>query len=198
VLKIPIRPEGERVAWVVDGQRALALGAGDARTLPIPVVGFISDDIEIQRVPRDVPARKIPSELCSLLNRDPKSPFHKLIGRASVTASAGAVVADTAIVATIRNSINNPFGALAPFRAAGHSPVDMQSMYEALTTYWSAVREVFKQAWGLPPGESRLMHSAGIQAMGVLMDCIYLRHAGKGNEYQAIRDDLEKMRPAGR
>jgi hypothetical protein len=37
------------------------------------------------------------------------------------------------------------------------------------------------------------MHSAGIEAMGVLMDRIYTRHAGKPNEPQAIRQDLEKM-----
>ena len=43
--------------------------------------------------------------------------------------------------------------------------------------------------------ESRLMHSAGIQAMGVLMDRIYARHAGTSNELKAVRSDLERIAP---
>ena len=45
----------------------------------------------------------------------------------------------------------------------------------ALVLYWSAVRDTFPEAWGKPPTESRLMHSAGIRAMGALMDQIMLR-----------------------
>ena len=41
---------------------------------------------------------------------------------------------------------------------------------ELLVAYWSAVRDVFPEAWGRPPTESRLMHGAGIRAMGRLMD----------------------------
>jgi DGQHR domain-containing protein len=225
LLIIPIRPEGERVAWIVDGQqRSLALAESNTPTLPVPVVGFVSDDIAIQReqfilvnkarplptrlinellpetggviLPRDLASRKIPSTLCNLLNRDPKSPFHKLIKRTSAPDSETAIITDTAIVTMIRNSISNPLGALAPFKSAGDDAADLQAMYKTLTTYWNAVRDVFKSAWGLPPQESRLMHSAGIQAMGVLMDRIYARHAGKSNEYQTIRQDLEKMRRA--
>ena len=39
------------------------------------------------------------------------------------------------------------------------------------------------------------MHSAGIEAMGVLMDRMYARHAGKADEYHAVRHDLELMAP---
>lgn len=222
LLKLPIRPEGERVACIVDGQqRSLALAESNTPTLQIPVVAFVLDDIGIQReqfilvnkarplptrlinellpetggviLPRDLPVRKIPSELCDLLNRDPKSPFHKLIKRVSVPDSASAVVTDTTIVTMVRNSLNNPSGALAPFKPMGDEVVDIRSIYKILITYWNAVKDVFKQAWGLPPSKSRLMHSAGIQAMGVLMDHVYARHAGNTNEYQGIRDDLEKM-----
>ena len=35
--------------------------------------------------------------------------------------------------------------------------------------------KLFPEAWGLPSTESRLMHSAGIQAMGHLMDRIIPR-----------------------
>jgi DGQHR domain-containing protein len=222
LLKVPVRPEGERVAWIVDGQqRSLALAESNTPGLPVPVVGFISDDIGIQReqfilvnkarplptrlinellpetggviLPRDLAVRKIPSTLCNQLNRDPKSPFHKLIKRTSAPDSETAIITDTAIVTMIRNSISNPLGALAPYKSAGEDAADIQAMYKTLTTYWNAVKDVFKSAWGLPPTESRLMHGAGIQAMGVLMDRIYARHAGSKNEYGSIRSDLEKM-----
>src|SRR4030095_12718223 len=109
-LTLPLRAEGERVAWMVDGQqRSLALSESSSPELPVPVVGFVSDDLAVQReqfilvnkarplptrlinellpetsgvvLPRDLASRKIPSELCNLLNRDKKSPFHKLIKR---------------------------------------------------------------------------------------------------------------------
>lgn len=221
-LSIPLRPEGERVAWIVDGQqRSLALSESNNPNLPVPVIGFISDDLATHReqfilvnkarplptrlinellpetggviLPRDLAARKIPSELCNLLNRDPKSPFFKLIRRLSQPDSTTAVITDTAVIRMIKNSINSPLGALAPFKAAGDSSADIPSMYKILTSFWTAVKEVFAEAWGLPPTKSRLMHSAGIEAMGVLMDRVYARHSGKADEYSAIKRDLEKM-----
>src|SRR5215813_9827228 len=106
-LSIPIRAEGRRVAWIVDGQqRSLALSRTKNTDISVPVVAFISGDIDTQReqfilvnkarplpvrlinellpeigvlLPRDLGIRKIPSELCNLLNRDPKSPFFELI-----------------------------------------------------------------------------------------------------------------------
>jgi DGQHR domain-containing protein len=223
-LTIPIRNEGQRVAWIVDGQqRSLALAACRNPDLPVPVVGFVSDDLKVQReqfilvnkarplpsrlinellpetgslvLPRDLASRKIPSELCTLLNRDSKSPFFGLIKRLSAGTKAGAVITDTAVVKMIRNSISSPLGALAPFKAAGSDAADIGAMYKTLLTYWTAVKDVFPTAWGLPPTQSRLMHSAGIEAMGVLMDRVYARHAGKSNEYQVIRQDLERIAP---
>jgi DGQHR domain-containing protein len=195
----------------VDGQqRSLALSESNKPKLAVPVIGFISDDLAEQReqfilvnkarplptrlinellpetagvvLPRDLAARKIPSELCNLLNRDKKSPFHKLVKRLSEPDSDTAVITDTAVVKMIKNSINNPLGALAPYKSVGNDSADIRSMYKTLCAYWSAVRDVFKDAWGLPSTQSRLMHSAGIEAM-----------AGKPDEYQAIRQDLERM-----
>jgi hypothetical protein len=68
-------------------------------------------------------------------------------------------------------------------------------MYGTLVTFWKAVRDVFPSAWGLPPTKSRLMHSAGIEAMGILMDRMLARHGGKNNEAHAIKADLQKIAP---
>ncbi|MEX3639190.1 DGQHR domain-containing protein DpdB [Paraburkholderia sp. BR14320] len=226
-LTIPVYDEGQRVAWIVDGQqRSLALAQTGSKSIPVPVVGFVSDSLEIQReqfilvnkakplptrlinellpetrsilLPRELSVRKVPSEICNLLNRDPESPFHKLIKRISEKGSSTSVITDTAVIAMIRNSMNNPLGALAPYKSSGRDGVDVEGMYHVLLTYWSAVRDVFPEAWGVDPRSSRLMHSAGIEAMGVLMDRIYARLSGLGEDYKTVRKELEKMAPACR
>lgn len=228
-LTIPLYDEGQRVAWVVDGQqRSLALAQAENREIAVPVVGFVSDRLDIQReqfilvnkakplptrlinellpetsgvlLPRELSLRKVPSELCGLLNRDPASPFFQLIKRPSDGASTNtAVVTDTAVINMIRNSINNPLGALATHRLTNHGRdgVDLESMYRLLLTFWSAVRKVFATAWGRDARHSRLMHSAGILAMGVLMDRIYARISPL-DDVNAVERELRKVAPACR
>jgi DGQHR domain-containing protein len=231
-LTIPVYDEGERVAWIVDGQqRSLALAQSNNKKLAVPVIAFISDSLEVQReqfiivnkakplptrlinellpetrsalLPRDLNLRKVPYEICNLLNRDPKSPFYKLIKRSSDSKQANketntAVIIDTAVTKIIRSSMNNPLGALYPFKPNGTDSGDIQAMYNIVVTFWSAVRDVFPDAWAKDPRHSRLMHSAGIEAMGLLMDRIYARISGSGDEYKAVRKELEKMAPSCR
>jgi DGQHR domain-containing protein len=226
-LTIPVYQEGKRVAWIVDGQqRSLALAQAAKKNIAVPVVGFVSDSLEVQReqfilvnkakplpsrlinellpetggilLPRDLSSRKVPSELCNLLNRDPNSPFHKLIKRPSDRATTAAVVTDTPVVTMIRNSINNPLGALAPYKASARESADIESMYKLLVTFWSAVKAVFPDAWGKDPRQSRLMHSAGIEAMGVLMDRIYARLPGSDEDAKTVQRELERVAPACR
>jgi len=231
-LTIPIYEEGERVAWIVDGQqRSLALAQSQNKALPVPVIAFISDSLEIQReqfilvnkakplptrlinellpetrsmlLPRDLNVRKVPYELCNLLNRDQKSPFHKLIKRPSDSKTeskqvGAAVIIDSAVTKMIRNSMNNPLGALYPYKPNGSDAGDLQAMYTILVTFWSAVRDVFPEAWAKDPRQSRLMHSAGIEAMGVLMDRINARLPGAGGDYASVRKELERIASACR
>lgn len=228
-LTIPLHNEGNRVAWIVDGQqRSLALSQAKDKDIPVPVIGFVSDSIEIQReqfilvnkarplpvrlinellpetngfmLPKDLSSRKVPSELCNLLNQDKASPFYKLIKRISDEKSnSGAVITDTAVITMIRNSLNNPLGALSQFRSAnGKDGIDLEGMYKVLCTYWSAVRDVFGDAWAKDPRKSRLMHSTGILAMGVLMDRIYARLSGIDEDYKSIKRELERIEPSCR
>lgn len=203
-LRIPLATEGPKAAWVVDGQqRSIALSQARDKSFPVPVVAFVSEDLSIHReqfilvnkakpldprlidellpevdttFPRDLSSRKLPSELVNRLRTSPESPFLGLVRRPSDD-SAAAVVTDSALVKAIRNSINSALGALAPYKATGDRPADVDAMYKTLVAYWSAVRRVFPDAWGRPPTESRLMHSAGIAAMTVLMDRIMSRAA---------------------
>jgi hypothetical protein len=140
-------------------------------------------------------ARRTPYEICNLLTRDNESPFYKLIKRSSDKSTPTAVVNDSSVMKMIRNSINNPLGALAPYRSIGRDAGDVESMYRILITFWKAVKDVFPEAWGQDPRQSRLMHSVGIEAMGVLMDKIYARLSGSNEDYSAIRRELEKIAP---
>jgi DGQHR domain-containing protein len=222
-LTIPIREEGRRVAWIVDGQqRSLALSRTKNTDIAVPVVAFISGDIETQReqfilvnkarplpvrlinellpeigvqLPRDLGVRKIPSELCTLLNRDQRSPFFGLIRRMSQEDSKSAVIIDTAVIKVMKSSINNPLGALALYKDGGSGQSDIDGMYRTMFTFWRAVKEEFPEAWGKPPTKSRLMHSAGIQAMGVLMDRIMTRLHGRGDPRNEIQQSLHRLGP---
>jgi DGQHR domain-containing protein len=218
-LTIPVLPEGRRVAWIVDGQqRSLALAKSKNNRIPVPVIAFISPDIETQReqfilvnkakplptrlinellpevdvlLPRDLASRKLPSELCNVLNRDPSSPFHKLIRRESVANNQQGVVVDSAVVESIKRNLRPPMGALSQYKSTVET--DTKAMYKTLLVYWSAVRDTFPDAWGRSPNTSRLMHSAGIKAMGALMDQVMLRADSTSNPEKEIRDSLTRI-----
>jgi DGQHR domain-containing protein len=222
ILEIPIYDTGSPVAWIVDGQqRSLALSKSKNGDILVPVVAFLTDDIEVQReqfilvnkakplsnrlinellpavptvsIPRDIAPRRIPSELCTFLNHDPNSPFHSLIRQISL--SDKGIITDTAIINMIRRSIKNPLGALSPYKSFNEGTPDLNQMYRLLVMFWSAVRDAFPEAWGLPPTESRLMHSAGIEAMGMLMDRLFTRSMGTQDPESCIRDALMKIAP---
>lgn len=220
-LTIPVHPEGQRSAWIVDGQqRSLALAKAKNSRFPVPVVGFVSPDIGTQReqfilvnkakplptrlinellpeigsvLPRDLAPRRLPSELCNLLNRDPSSPFYHLIRRESDSERDKAVVIDTALVEAIKRNLRPPLGALSQY--SGSPSADTDGMYRSLVMYWAAVRDTFRQAWGRKPTESRLMHSAGIRAMGALMDPIMLRAETSTTVEEEVRRSLSRIAP---
>lgn len=222
-LSIPKREPGDRIAWIVDGQqRSIALAQSNNGDLPVPVVAFVSDDLEIQRaqfilvnkakplpnrlinellpevdvrLPRDLAVRKIPSEVCDLLNRDPDSPFVGLIKRVSSPENKSAVIQDSAVMDMIANSLKNPLGALSEYKGLGNESPNIDEMYKVLLLFWWQVRRVFPDAWGLPPTQSRLMHGAGIKAMGVLMDRVVPRAMIRANTAKVIEDDLRRIAP---
>lgn len=215
-----------RPAWIVDGQqRALALSQVKDQDFPVPINAFVADQVDLQRdqflrvnstkplprglitellpevdtlLPPNLQARKAPAALCDLLNRDPESPFHGMVRRSSLdpTARKAAVVADTVLVRMLQESLTQPSGCLFPYRNIASNETDFAGVRTLLLTYWGAVRDVFKDAWGLPPTKSRLMHSTGILAMGRLMDRVMsgidLRDP-KAAQY--ARSDLELLKP---
>lgn len=183
-------------------QRALAIAQSNRPDLPVPVNAFITDALEVQRdqflrvnsakplprglvtellpevstvLPAKLSARRLPSLICSKLNEDRRSPFCGLIKRPSQGEhenGSSPPIADNSIIHMVQESLCLPTGCLFPYRNMATGQTDCDSILSLLITYWSAVKEVFGKAWGLPPARSRLLGGVGIRAMGRLMDKI--------------------------
>jgi DGQHR domain-containing protein len=229
-IQIPIPGAGgHKPAWIVDGQqRVLALSLSERGNLPVPVNAFVTDDVAVQRdqfirvnsarplprglltellpavstpLPPTLEAKKLPSALCDLLNRDESSPFHGLIRRASMKAEErrDAVVVDTSLVKAIEESLQSPSGCLFPYRNIATGETDVDGIWQVLTTYWTAVKTVFPEAWGKPPTQSRLMHGTGIRAMGRLMDRVMPGiHLSSKDTVAQVVTELKRVAPVCR
>lgn len=199
-IPLPTDPNAPRPAWIVDGQqRSLALSRTKNTRMPVPVAGFVASTLDLQRdqflrvntvapLPANLvtellpevfsapspklAARRMPSALVDMLNQDPESPFCGLIKRASTDEvhRRQAVVTDNSLVEAIKESLESPSGVLFPYRNMATGTTDTEGIRRLLIIYWSAVRDVFPEAWGKPPARSKLMGGVGIRAMGRLMD----------------------------
>jgi DGQHR domain-containing protein len=199
-LHIPLPIDGEATpGLIVDGQqRSAALREAEIKPFPVFVVGFIAEDEAEQReqfllvnstkplpkgllyellpsidspLPEALARRRFPAALLERLNHDRDSPFHGLIS--TPTAPRG-IIKDNSILRMLENSLTD--GALFRFRNSHGDNGDIHLMLSLLKNYWEAVRQAFPNAWGLPPKRSRLMHGAGVVALGFLMDAIADHH----------------------
>lgn len=214
-------PAGQKAAWIVDGQqRALALAESTNKALLVPVVAFVTPNLSIHReqfvlvnkarplsprlidellpevgalLPRDLSVRRVPSALCSALNESGDSPFRGLIRRPSLSLE-GAVITDSVLTRLMRRSLADPRGALAAHMAPDGT-ADLEAMYRVMVAFWTAVRDAFPDAWGLPPDRSRLMHAAGLSAMGVLMDEVMTRAGAIAQGYNLALNALRRIAP---
>jgi DGQHR domain-containing protein len=225
-VEIPVPPaDRAKPGWIVDGQqRALALSRATNKDFPIPVTAFITDSVDVQRdqflrvnntkpLPRglvnellpevDTPLpprlsiRQMPSELCNLLNQRETSPFCGLIRRASSDSKTArsAVITDTVVVKMLEECLS-PSGCLFIYRNMTSGETDFDGLWTALIVYWSAVKDTFPEAWGKPPTKSRLMHGAGIRAMGRLMDRILNTIDPHGpTATELVRAELARIAP---
>lgn len=220
-LHLPLSKDGKKIAWIVDGQqRSIVLSRAENKDIPVPVIAFVSQNLEVQRqqfilvnkvkaldtrlinellpevstlLPRDLAANKLPSELCNLLNNHKASPFFQLIKRRSDQKAKSAVVSDSALIAAIKINLKTPSSALSQYLGVDGA-CDADEMFHVLVKYWSAVRDTFPDAWGLTPEKSRLMHMAGIRAMGALMDPIMVRADSVSDGEDDIRRSLARLR----
>lgn len=228
-IPLPADPNAPRPAWIVDGQqRSRALARTNKTRLPVPIAGFVAPTIAVQRdqflrvntvaplptnlvtelLPEVVAApsprlsaKKLPSALVAMLNQDPKSPFLGLIKRASTDADARkqSAVTDTSLVEALKESLESPGGILFPYRNMATGTTDTEGIRILLLTYWTAVKDVFPDAWGLKPVESRLMGGVGIRAMSRLMDRIMPQVDVAANNAVALtRKEIQRVQPVCR
>lgn len=224
-IPLPVKGK-PKPAWIVDGQqRALALARTRRSDFPVPVTAFVADSVTQQRdqflrvnntrplprglvtellpevdspLPPRLAMHKAPAALCDILNTDPNSPLYGLVKRTSTTReqTPHAVITDTILVSMLHESLNTPAGGLFPYRDVSRNETDFDAILHALYVYWAAVRDTFPDAWGLPPTKSRLMHGAGIRAMGRLMDRILgAIDPRSANAPQTIRQHLALIAP---
>jgi DGQHR domain-containing protein len=227
-IPLPAR-DGDKPGWIVDGQqRATALLESKRADWPVPVNAFITGAAEVQRdqffrvnntkplpkglitellpevdspLPRKLAARRIPSLLSERLNWENTSPFRSLIRRATTPTEARRVapIADLSIILMLEESLTKPSGCLFRYHNLTTGEIDADEAWRVLVAYWSAVRETFPDAWGIPPSQSRLMHGTGIRAMGRLMDRMMAGfHAQESGLKALLRDELRKVAPVCR
>ncbi len=202
-------------------QRCLALSRCNKPQLPVPVCAFVSEDVTLHRdqfvrinqgrplpkrlidellpeydavLPTRLAPRKIPSLLVNWLNTEARSPFHGIIKRMtnqSEESGGDAVVNDNALLEGIKFSLGSEHGCLSQHRNHLTGEVDTKAICHTLQVYWSAVKLVFPNAWGLPPRKSRLMHTVGIRAMSALMDAIMVNiEARSAKSIEAVAGQL--------
>ena len=202
VLVVPldesIRDE-DKPGWVVDGQqRSAAIRDARVRRFPICVTAFITDDESDQRsqfilvnstkplpkglihkllpstsgaLPIQLMVRRFPALLLERLNYDEDSPLYKMISTPTTTEG---IIKSNSVLKTLENSLSD--GALYLLRDSATGEGDIEAMLAILKSFWTAVKQVFPDAWGLAPRRSRLMHGVGIVSMGFVMDAIIERY----------------------
>jgi DGQHR domain-containing protein len=215
-LVIPIDPSWsaeERPGFVVDGQQRLA-AIRDAQidAFPICVSAFVTDDISEQTeqfilvnstkplpkgliyellpttetaLPALLARRRLPAAILSRLNRDANSPLKDMIQTAT---NPSGVIKDNSLLKMLENSLSD--GVLYRIRQGMGDDADFEPMLGVLFAFWSAVSEVFKPEWGLPPKRCRLLHGAGVVCLGFVMDAIADRYRNRGlpTRTQFVRD----------
>lgn len=220
VICIPLNGQTDqsKPGWIVDGQqRVAAIREARVKSFPISVVGFIAgrDDEQREqfilvnstkplpksllyellpstsaRLPDLLQRRRFPAFLLDILNHSEDS---SLCGMIQTPTTPSGIVKDNSVLKMLENSLSD--GVLYRFRSFDGSPNDVESMVAVVQNFWSAVRQVFKQAWGLPPRQSRLMHGAGIISLGFLMDAIADRHRKLSiAPAEVFASDLEPLR----
>ncbi|MBS1807647.1 MAG: DGQHR domain-containing protein [Acidobacteria bacterium] len=191
--------ETEKPGFIVDGQQRLAaIREANVESFPVCVSAFITSDMKEQTeqfilvnstkplpkgliyellphtqatLPVLLQRRRFPAYLLNLLNHEEDSP---LKGRIQTPTTPNGDIKDNSILKMLENSLSD--GVLYRFRYTADGAGDVDKITAVLQNFWGAVREVFSEAWNLPPRRSRLVHGAGIIALGFLMDAIAERH----------------------
>lgn len=203
-----IIPNEANSAVLVDGQqRVAALKQSGRQDFYYPVCILVNDDSEFERqqfllinsakplsrsliyelLPHasgvfneELTRRRLPSLIIQLLNYDPDSSLNNLV---KLTTNPEGLIADNSLMKMVDNSLRE--GALYDVCEMTDGTYSANHCDEAVTllsSYFSAVREVFYDDWGKKPKDSRLFHGVGIISLGQLFDEIYYSYQVKNQQ----------------
>jgi DGQHR domain-containing protein len=189
IVEITIDASGEPLGYVIDGQQRLTALAGlPEKDFQLFVSVLICRDIEELRrqfvllnstrplpkaliyellpgtsgLPNRLSSRSFAAALTEKLNFEPNS---SLRGKIYQYTNPKGVIRDTAVQKVIMHSISD--GAIREM-----SPKKQFSEgFDLLSEFFKAVKKVFPEEWDdHTPKSSRLVHGAGIQALGFVME----------------------------
>jgi DGQHR domain-containing protein len=197
-VEIEIDAKGELPGYVVDGQQRLnALYGLPDKEFEVFVSALICENYEelrrqfilinntrplpkaliyellpsVSALPEQFASRSFAAELTEKLNFQKSS----LKGMIYQHTNPTGVIRDTAIQKVIMTSAEN--GALREIAAL---PDAIDRAFNVISDYYDAVRETFPGDWkGHNPKTSRLVHGAGIRAMGYVMDLLWERNGAR-------------------
>lgn len=121
---------------------------------------------DVDGLPKRLAERSFAAEITAALNFDPASPLFGLIHQHT---NPTGVVRDTAIQRVIMNSVND--GAM---RSLLRRPNGREACIALVADFYHAVKSVFAIDWQRHnPKTSRLVHGAGIVALGYVMEVLF-------------------------
>lgn len=199
MLSIPLGGETEALpGFVVDGQQRLAaVRDAQVNVFPLFCSAFITDELARQReqfllvnsakplskrliyellpgtdatLPPALERRKLPATLLERLNTREESP---LCGMVKTATCPDGLATDTAFLYALENSLRD--GVLHRYRGRDDGGVlhpNLEAMERWVSSWWGAVRDTWPKEWGKKPKDSRLLHGAGVVALGLLMDTV--------------------------
>ena len=185
----------QKPGWIVDGQqRSAAIRDAEINEFPVFVTAFITDSIAEQkeqfilvnstkplpqgliyellpdtavRLSSKYEKRKVSTTILQMVVTDKTSPLYRAIQTPTNTEG---FIKDNSFLKMVENSLND--GALYKFKTFKEPDTSNSLSAKLLNTYWSAVKSVFSDSWGLRPDKTRLSHGVGIISLGYLMDAI--------------------------
>jgi len=200
--KITIRADGRPNGLVVDGQQRLsALTQLSDKNFEVVVSCIVCPSEEelrrqfilinntkplpksliyellptVDGLPSRLSFRAMASSLTERLNFDESSAIHGLI---KMHTNPYGIIQDTIIQKVAINSLEN--GAL---RELSSQQDGVEASFQLLSNFYQAVAETFPEAWHQQtPRSSRLVHGAGIIAMGYVMEHLYFSMDARGTE----------------
>lgn len=211
IARLEIEINGDPRGLVVDGQQRLtALSQSSRDDFQVFVSVLIcQDEAELRRqfvlinntrplpksliyellptvdgLPERLEGRSIAADLTQKLNYDHRS---SLQGQIRQHTNPRGVIVDTAIQRVLMTSLSDGI-----MRDLIQEPRGEAKCFELISGFYSAVQTVFPDDWkGQKPSTSRLVHGAGIQAMGYVMEVLAAKGARRLGDFVPGLNHLE-------